>query len=89
METITITFNESPVNFPLTIENSSLVKVGEKVVIETPRGLEIGKVVALSFNKKEENSFRFDTQSFWLFEKQLLCLANHSWRIFFSPFWMI
>ena len=47
METITITFNENPVNFPLTIENSSLVKVGEKVVIETPRGLEIGKVVEI------------------------------------------
>lgn len=60
METITITFNESPVNFPLTIENPSLVKVGEKVVIETPRGLEIGKVVALSFNKKEEKENKED-----------------------------
>ncbi len=54
MEKFTATLNGNPVNFPVEIENVNLVNVGNKIIVETNRGLEVAKVVSKSFKEKEE-----------------------------------
>lgn len=54
MEKFTATLKGNPVNFPVEIENVNLVSIGNKIIVETSRGLEVAKVVSKLFKEKEE-----------------------------------
>lgn len=54
MKKFTATLKGNPVNFPVEIENVNLVSIGNKIIVETSRGLEVAKVVSKLFKEKEE-----------------------------------